>query len=225
MNCCVFGNSHTATRPAAIFRTVVEPFNSLTAKVIGGCRSPKLPGHSMQHGACCGKIFGAKKYPRDNDQEKCHQASRVHACPAKPPCLPAHPRTQRLKGMVDHKVKTVKRPPDNKCPPCAVPKPAQQHGDYEIEIAPCRSFPVAAKRNVQVVTKKCGQRHVPASPKLNYIHRFVGRVEIEWYLDVEAKRLACTRFRRHRVRCFNGTGGASWSGGSLRASSSLRRCG
>jgi hypothetical protein len=34
--------------------------------------------------------------------------------------------------------------------------------------------------------------------------------------------LACTRFRRHRVRCFNGTGGASWSGGSLRGSSSLR---
>jgi hypothetical protein len=35
--------------------------------------------------------------------------------------------------------------------------------------------------------------------------------------------LACTRFRRHRVRCFNGTGGGSWSGGSLHASSSLRR--
>ena len=37
--------------------------------------------------------------------------------------------------------------------------------------------------------------------------------------------LACTRFRRHRVRCFNGTGGGSWRDGSLHASSSLRRCG
>ena len=37
-------------------------------------------------------------------------------------------------------------------------------------------------------------------------------------------RLACTRFRRHRVRCFHGTGGASWRGGSSRESSSLRRC-
>ena len=37
--------------------------------------------------------------------------------------------------------------------------------------------------------------------------------------------VACTRFRRHQVRCFNGTGGASWSVGSLRASSSLRLCG
>ncbi len=37
--------------------------------------------------------------------------------------------------------------------------------------------------------------------------------------------LACTRFRRHRVRCFDGTGGGSWKGGSLHASSSLRQCG
>ena len=37
--------------------------------------------------------------------------------------------------------------------------------------------------------------------------------------------LACTRFRRHQVRCFNGTGGGSWSDGSLHASSSLKLCG
>jgi hypothetical protein len=37
--------------------------------------------------------------------------------------------------------------------------------------------------------------------------------------------LACTRFRRHRVRCFYGTGGESWRDGSLPGSSSLRRCG
>jgi LuxR family quorum sensing-dependent transcriptional regulator len=40
-----------------------------------------------------------------------------------------------------------------------------------------------------------------------------------------AGEMACTRFRRHRVWCFDGTGGASWRGGSLHASSSLRRCG
>jgi hypothetical protein len=42
---------------------------------------------------------------------------------------------------------------------------------------------------------------------------------------VELVRLACTRFRRHRVRCFDGTGGESWRDGSLRGSSSLRPCG
>ena len=34
--------------------------------------------------------------------------------------------------------------------------------------------------------------------------------------------LACCRFRRHRVRCHDGTGGVSWRDGSLPASSSLR---
>jgi GNAT superfamily N-acetyltransferase len=38
-------------------------------------------------------------------------------------------------------------------------------------------------------------------------------------------RLACCRFRRHRVRCHDGTGGVSWRDGSLHGSSSLRRCG
>jgi hypothetical protein len=37
--------------------------------------------------------------------------------------------------------------------------------------------------------------------------------------------LACTRFRRHRVRCFYGTGGGSWRDEDLRGSSSLRLCG
>ncbi len=36
--------------------------------------------------------------------------------------------------------------------------------------------------------------------------------------------MACTRFRRHRVRCFDGAGGGSWRDGSLRGSSSLKRC-
>ena len=39
------------------------------------------------------------------------------------------------------------------------------------------------------------------------------------------EKLACTRFRRHRVRCFYGTGGESWRDEGLRGSSSLRLCG
>ena len=40
----------------------------------------------------------------------------------------------------------------------------------------------------------------------------------------EHRMMACTRFRRHQVRCFNGTGGASWSVGSLHGSLSLKLC-
>jgi DGQHR domain-containing protein len=52
------------------------------------------------------------------------------------------------------------------------------------------------------------------------IHNYFDSVRQRW-----EKALACTRFRRHRVRCFDGTGGVSWRDGSLHGSSSLRRCG
>src|SRR5260370_9536917 len=54
-------------------------------------------------------------------------------------------------------------------------------------------------------------------------HRSAQAVKRKRHLK-QAK-MACTWFRRHRVRCFDGTGGESWKGGSLHASSSLRRCG
>ena len=43
--------------------------------------------------------------------------------------------------------------------------------------------------------------------------------------EIEVLYLSCCRFRRHRVRCFDGAGGGSWKDGSLHASSSLRLCG
>src|ERR1700730_4403769 len=36
---------------------------------------------------------------------------------------------------------------------------------------------------------------------------------------VKQGEVACTRFQGHRVRCFDGTGGGSWRGGSLHGSS------
>ena len=46
-----------------------------------------------------------------------------------------------------------------------------------------------------------------------------------FYFDRYPEPMACTRFRRHRVRCFDGAGVVSWRDGSLLESSSLRRCG
>ena len=41
-------------------------------------------------------------------------------------------------------------------------------------------------------------------------------------LTIDEIKMSCTRFRRHQVRCFDGTGGGSWNVGSLHASSSKR---
>ena len=69
----------------------------------------------------------------------------------------------------------------------------------------------------------------PASLKrrLGPIHNLFEVAKTEWGLPITENPLgmACARFRRHRVRCFDGTGGASWSVVSSRESSSLRLCG
>jgi hypothetical protein len=44
----------------------------------------------------------------------------------------------------------------------------------------------------------------------------------EYLMGVMRDPVACTRFRRHRVRCFYGTGGGSWRDEGIRGSSSLR---
>ena len=55
----------------------------------------------------------------------------------------------------------------------------------------------------------------------NAFETAMGRLQPE--LKAAEAILACCRFRRHRVRCFDGTGGGSWNDGSSRESSSLRR--
>jgi hypothetical protein len=62
-------------------------------------------------------------------------------------------------------------------------------------------------------------------------YSFIDAPKDGWIDDIQLDELqklgdlACTRFRRHRVRCFYGTGGESWRDGSLHESSSLRLCG
>jgi putative intracellular protease/amidase len=67
------------------------------------------------------------------------------------------------------------------------------------------------------VFKDAGVEITLASPK-------GGRPPLDPKSD-EPGSLACTRFRRHRVRCFYGTGGESWRDEDLRESSSLKLCG
>jgi putative tricarboxylic transport membrane protein len=57
----------------------------------------------------------------------------------------------------------------------------------------------------------------PAPLLLGYV---LGRL-----MEEKLRQVACCRFHRHRVRCFDGTGGGSWNEGSSHGSSSLRRCG
>ena len=59
----------------------------------------------------------------------------------------------------------------------------------------------------------------------SFYREYLSLYEADTRAELDMSGLACTRFRRHRVRCFYGTGGKSWRDGSLPESSSLRRCG
>src|ERR1035437_1360062 len=122
----------------------------------------KAANHPMQYGAGCCETVGAKKYPRDYDRQKGRHAGRVHTRQAEPPRLPSHPCTERVGAMVDHEINAMKRSPNDESPPCTMPEPAEQHGDEEINITPCLSLTITAKRYIEILAKKCRQRHVPA---------------------------------------------------------------
>jgi transposase-like protein len=72
---------------------------------------------------------------------------------------------------------------------------------------------------------KRGMRGVYQHCKEKHLHRYLAEFDFRYNTrHITDGELACTRFRRHQVWCDNGTGGGSWSVGSLRGSSSLRLC-
>ena len=68
--------------------------------------------------------------------------------------------------------------PQHERPVGAVPQPAQQHGDEEIEIAPRPSDAIAAKRDIQIVAQEGRQRDVPAPPEFDDAGRLVRGMEV-----------------------------------------------
>src|SRR5258705_923383 len=93
-----------------------------------------------------------------------------------------------MKAMVDHEINAVKRAPHDEGPAGTVPQATEQHRHKEIEITPYLSSAIPAQRYIKIISQKCRQRHMPASPKLNDVQSLVGRVEIHRQFDVEAKR-------------------------------------
>ena len=56
------------------------------------------------------------------------------------------------------------------------------------------------------------------------LSRMLNVARLRQELDRHHSDMACPRFRRPRVRCFDGAGGGSWRDGSSHGNSSLRRC-
>ena len=75
-----------------------------------------------------------------------------------------------------------------------MPEAAQQKDDKDIQDAPCRPFPVAAQRDIDIVREPGGEGDVPALPELLERGRKVGPTEIHHQLHSEEFRAAAGNF-------------------------------
>lgn len=111
------------------------------------------------------------------------------------------------------------------------------YGDRPCKLIDLPSFHIEARAHGMAAVRRIGLHHARDLLKFDHISFWKKNLNLyqidldrlgRWYgnrqLGKRRRKMACTRFRRHRVRCFHGTGGASWRGGSLRESSSLRLC-
>ncbi len=82
----------------------------------------------------------------------------------------------------------MQRAPHGEIPCRAVPQPADQHRDHEIDVPPDWSAPVAAQWNVKIIAQKVRQRDVPTRPELHDAGRFVRRSEVDRQANAEQQR-------------------------------------
>ena len=78
------------------------------------------------------------------------------------------------------------------CPtPChkvetrAMPQPTQEHCDDEIDILTQLAFAVATQGDINVVANPCGERDVPAPPKVGDAHRAIRGVEVDGEMETQ----------------------------------------
>ena len=81
------------------------------------------------------------------------------------------------KALYDLK-RAVDASPEHVIPTCAVPQAADQEGDHDIKSMTDTAHPVAAQRDIDVVSQPAGEGHVPSSPEILDGGRKIGGTEV-----------------------------------------------
>src|SRR3954452_3322441 len=115
------------------------------------------------------EVLRAEQDPAEDDQvEGDEPAQPAREEPAEaPPARMLHRETRPVVGT-----------PGDEVPGGAVPEAAERHGDHQVGVGPEPPLPVAAERDVEVVTQEAGERHVPASPEVAKAGRAIRAVEV-----------------------------------------------
>ncbi|MPN04004.1 hypothetical protein SDC9_151240 [bioreactor metagenome] len=89
------------------------------------------------------------------------------------------------KRLVHHQRAAMQCAPEHHLPVCPVPKPAEQHGQHQVDLGAGFPFPVAAKRDIEIVPQPCGKADVPALPEFR---RVLGEIRhIKVFAEVVTK--------------------------------------
>lgn len=79
----------------------------------------------------------------------------------------------------------MQEPPQDEQPTRTVPETTEQKSNNDISDRNPEAFPVAAKWNVDIISKKMAERNMPASPEIADAYGSVGFIEILRQMDVE----------------------------------------
>src|SRR6266404_4590352 len=140
--------------------------------------------HAVQHSGGDGEIGRAKKHPGDADGGVGGETGqKFRGKVIRPRCL----LEENANDAFDYEIGTVKQTPNHKSPGRAVPEPAEEHDDNQIDRGANRADLIAAERNVKVISQECGKRDVPATPEVGKANGRVGKTEIVLEMKTEAK--------------------------------------
>ena len=132
----------------------------------------------MQHQLHGAHRIGAEEQPAEADQVESHEdtgqsADRMHLV-----SRDFGAGDDREPELVQRQRYAVQRPPQHEADRRAVPQPAENHGDEQVEIGAQAPLAVAAQRDVEIVAEPHRERDVPPPPEFGDRGRVVGGVEV-----------------------------------------------
>ena len=111
---------------------------------------------------------------------------------------------------MSREIHAVYRPPNHEGPSGAVPQPAQQHRDEQVQVRPPAPAAVSAERDIQVVPQPLREGDVPTPPELCHVAREVGLRKVDPEMDPEEA--ANVLWEMEALLCCGPAGGAGYRG-------------
>ena len=89
----------------------------------------------------------------------------------------------KIEILLKHEDHEIEDTPENKVPVGAMPQASQEPHNKQVEYSSQSAPAIAAKRDINILSKPATERHMPASPEFGDIAAEVGDVEVAHQFD------------------------------------------